>query len=96
MTVHASVFKPNLPYRSLCAVSKQEQEQALAVALAGILWAAGAAEKATVCLVTEHTYVTSNPDYSGDDFTERVSAPLPVLPDKGPMKPESILDSTWK
>uniref|UniRef100_A0A667IA54 Ubiquitin carboxyl-terminal hydrolase MINDY n=2 Tax=Lynx canadensis TaxID=61383 RepID=A0A667IA54_LYNCA len=59
-------------FHSLCAVSKQEQEQALAAALAGILWAAGAAEKATVCLVTEHTYVTSSPDYSGDDFTERL------------------------
>ncbi|XP_045359237.1 inactive ubiquitin carboxyl-terminal hydrolase MINDY-4B [Leopardus geoffroyi] len=59
-------------FHSLCAVSKQEQQQALAAALAGILWAAGAAEKATVCLVTEHTYVTSNPDYSGDDFTERL------------------------
>nr|XP_025871568.1 inactive ubiquitin carboxyl-terminal hydrolase MINDY-4B [Vulpes vulpes] len=56
---------------SLCAISKQEQEQALAAALASIVWAAGAAEKATVCLVTEDTYVTSTPDYPGDDFTER-------------------------
>lgn len=93
MTVHAHVFLPNLLHCSLCAISKQEQERALAAALAGILWAAGATEKATVCLVTEDTYVTSNPDYSGDDFTERVSAPLP---DKGPVKPEGILDPTWK
>ncbi|XP_072581455.1 inactive ubiquitin carboxyl-terminal hydrolase MINDY-4B [Vulpes vulpes] len=59
-------------FQSLCAISKQEQEQALAAALASIVWAAGAAEKATVCLVTEDTYVTSTPDYPGDDFTERL------------------------
>nr|XP_025722703.1 inactive ubiquitin carboxyl-terminal hydrolase MINDY-4B [Callorhinus ursinus] len=58
-------------FHSLCAISKREQEQGLAAALAGILWAAGAAEKATVCLVAGDTYVTSTPDYSGDDFTER-------------------------
>ncbi|XP_032199669.1 inactive ubiquitin carboxyl-terminal hydrolase MINDY-4B [Mustela erminea] len=57
---------------SLCAVSKREQDQGLAIALAGILWMTGAAEKATVCLVTEDTYVLSTPDYSGDDFTERL------------------------
>ena len=67
------------PSCSLCAISKQEQKQALAVALAGILWAAGEAQKATLCLVTEDTYVTSTPDYSSDNFTERVSALLPVL-----------------
>ncbi|KAG8511481.1 Inactive ubiquitin carboxyl-terminal hydrolase MINDY-4B, partial [Galemys pyrenaicus] len=57
---------------SLCAISKQEQEQALASALAGILWAAGAAQKATVCLVAEDTNITSTPDYSRDNFTERL------------------------
>ncbi|XP_044110744.1 inactive ubiquitin carboxyl-terminal hydrolase MINDY-4B [Neovison vison] len=57
---------------SLCAVSKREQDQGLATVLAGILWMAGAAEKATICLVTEDTYVLSTPDYSGDDFTERL------------------------
>ncbi|XP_077915265.1 inactive ubiquitin carboxyl-terminal hydrolase MINDY-4B [Halichoerus grypus] len=59
-------------FHSLCAISKREQEQGLAAALAGILWAAGATEKATVCLVAEDTYITSTPDYSGDDFTERL------------------------
>lgn len=96
MTIDASVSPPNLLHCSLCAISKQEQEQALAAALASIVWAAGAAEKATVCLVTEDTYITSTPDYPGDDFTERVSAPLPVLPHKGPMKPKSVLGSPWK
>uniref|UniRef100_H0Y1X3 MINDY family member 4B n=1 Tax=Otolemur garnettii TaxID=30611 RepID=H0Y1X3_OTOGA len=59
-------------FHSLCEISKQEQEGALAVVLAGILWAAGAAQKATVCLVTEDTYVAATPDYSVDDFTERL------------------------
>ncbi|XP_045758090.1 inactive ubiquitin carboxyl-terminal hydrolase MINDY-4B [Mirounga angustirostris] len=59
-------------FHSLCAISKREQEQGLAAALAGILWAAGATEKATVCLIAEDTYITSTPDYSGDDFTERL------------------------
>ncbi|XP_031532782.2 inactive ubiquitin carboxyl-terminal hydrolase MINDY-4B [Vicugna pacos] len=57
---------------SLCAISKQEQGHALAATLAGVLWAAGAAQKATVCLVTEETYVALTPDYSGDGFTERL------------------------
>ncbi|XP_058921242.1 LOW QUALITY PROTEIN: inactive ubiquitin carboxyl-terminal hydrolase MINDY-4B [Kogia breviceps] len=39
---------------------------------AGVLWAAGAARKATVCLVTEDTYVAPTPDCSGDGFTERL------------------------
>ncbi|XP_062037856.1 inactive ubiquitin carboxyl-terminal hydrolase MINDY-4B [Lepus europaeus] len=60
------------PCHSLCDLSKQKQKQALAAALAGILWAAGAAQKATVCLVTEDTYVASTLDRLGDDFTERL------------------------
>lgn len=96
MTVHAPVFLPKFLCCSLCAVSKREQDQGLATVLAGILWMAGAAEKATICLVTEDTYVLSTPDYSGDDFTERVSAAPPFLPNKGPMKPKRVLDSTWK
>ncbi|KAK2090503.1 Inactive ubiquitin carboxyl-terminal hydrolase MINDY-4B [Saguinus oedipus] len=57
---------------SLREISKKEQDQALAAALAGILWAAGAAQKATVCLVSEENYVASTPDYSVDNFTERL------------------------
>ncbi|ELK33874.1 Protein FAM188B2 [Myotis davidii] len=60
-------------FHSLYAISKQEQRQALAAALAGILWVAGEAQKATICLVTEDTQVTSTPDYAGDNFTERFS-----------------------
>uniref|UniRef100_A0A8C5YGP2 MINDY family member 4B n=1 Tax=Microcebus murinus TaxID=30608 RepID=A0A8C5YGP2_MICMU len=57
-------------FRSLCEISKQEQERALATALAGILWAAGANQKATICLVTEDTCAASSRNYSMDDFTE--------------------------
>ncbi|XP_006868062.1 PREDICTED: protein FAM188B2-like [Chrysochloris asiatica] len=57
---------------SLNEISKKEQEQVLAKALAGILWAAGAAQKATICLLTKDTCVDSTPDYSRDDFTERL------------------------
>ncbi|CAK6441544.1 unnamed protein product [Pipistrellus nathusii] len=59
-------------FHSLCAISKQEQKQALAAALAGILWVAGEAQKATVCLITEDIQVTSTLDYAEDNFTERL------------------------
>ncbi|XP_013374039.1 PREDICTED: protein FAM188B2 [Chinchilla lanigera] len=59
-------------FHSLCELSKPEQEQALAVALAGILWNAGAAQKATICLVAEDIYSASTPDHSRDDFTEQL------------------------
>ncbi|XP_036098428.1 inactive ubiquitin carboxyl-terminal hydrolase MINDY-4B [Molossus molossus] len=59
-------------FRRVPAISSQEQKQALAAALAGVLWAAGDAQKATVCLVTEDTHVTRTPDYSADGFTERL------------------------
>ncbi|KAM5332489.1 inactive ubiquitin carboxyl-terminal hydrolase MINDY-4B [Glossophaga mutica] len=80
MAVQGSIIKyllftrkaKNCNFHSLCAISKQEQKQALAIALAGILWAAGEAQKATLCLVTEDTYVASTPDYSADNFTERL------------------------
>lgn len=73
MTVCFNVFLPTSYPRSLRAISKQEQDRTLATALAGILWAAGEAQKATLCLITEDTYVAATPDYSGDNFTERVS-----------------------
>ena len=64
-------------------MSKLHQDRTLAAALAGILWAAGAAQKATLCLITEDTYVVPTPGYSGDGFSERVSALLPAPPGKG-------------
>ncbi|XP_077015249.1 inactive ubiquitin carboxyl-terminal hydrolase MINDY-4B [Tamandua tetradactyla] len=57
---------------SLCEISKQQQKEVLAVALADILWAAGAAQKATICLVAEDTYVAATPNCPGDDVTERL------------------------
>ncbi|XP_012585608.1 PREDICTED: protein FAM188B2 [Condylura cristata] len=61
-----------LPHDSLRAISKQEQERALVSSLADILWAAGAAQKVTICLVTEDIYIASTPEYFRDDFTERL------------------------
>lgn len=64
-------------------MSKLDQDRTLAAVLAGTLWAAGAAQKATICLIAEDTYVAPTPGYSGDGFSERVSVLLPVLPGKG-------------
>ncbi|XP_066096886.1 inactive ubiquitin carboxyl-terminal hydrolase MINDY-4B [Saccopteryx bilineata] len=80
MAVQGSILKHLLltregrgrSFRGLCAISKQEQKRALAAALAGLLWAAGDAQKATICLVTEDTSIASSPDYTGDNFTERL------------------------
>nr|XP_044986579.1 inactive ubiquitin carboxyl-terminal hydrolase MINDY-4B [Jaculus jaculus] len=58
--------------RNLYDLSQRAQEQALAVVLAGILWAAGASRKAVVCLVTKGTHITSVLDYSVNNFTERL------------------------
>ncbi|KAF7481405.1 Hypothetical predicted protein [Marmota monax] len=58
--------------RSLQDLSRQQQERALATVLTDILWVSGAAQKAVVCLVTEDTYVDWTPDYSRDNFTERL------------------------
>eukprot|EP00073_Rattus_norvegicus_P044612 XP_017446754.1 PREDICTED: protein FAM188B2 isoform X2 [Rattus norvegicus] len=56
---------------SLCNLSQREQEQALAAVLAGILWAAGTAQKAIVCFVTKDIHSTSTLDCSRDNFIER-------------------------
>lgn len=70
--------KCSLPYHlhcSLCNLSQREQEQALAVVLAGILWAAGAAQKAIVCWLSsiKDIHRAGTLDYSSDNFIERVS-----------------------
>ncbi|GAB1287552.1 MINDY lysine 48 deubiquitinase 4B, pseudogene [Apodemus speciosus] len=56
----------------LCNLSQREQERALASVLAGILWAAGAAQEAIICLVTNDIPSTSPLDYPRDDFMERL------------------------
>ncbi|XP_048190394.1 inactive ubiquitin carboxyl-terminal hydrolase MINDY-4B [Perognathus longimembris pacificus] len=76
MAVQGSILKYLLFIRSradssvhrLHMLSRQEQEQALAMALADILWAAGEAGKATVSLAPEDMCTAS----SGDDFMERL------------------------
>ncbi|XP_040611138.1 inactive ubiquitin carboxyl-terminal hydrolase MINDY-4B [Mesocricetus auratus] len=57
---------------SLRHLSQRVQGQALAAVLAGILWTAGAARKAVLCLVTEDIHSTSILDHSSDNFIERL------------------------
>ncbi|KAM7331230.1 hypothetical protein ACRRTK_010419 [Alexandromys fortis] len=79
MAVQGSIIKHLLFSReekhgslhSLCNLSQREQERALAATLAGILWTAGAAEKAIVCFVTRDIPSTSILDCSRDNFIER-------------------------
>ncbi|MEJ1277554.1 hypothetical protein NN561_008471 [Cricetulus griseus] len=58
-------------HSSLCNLSQREQEQALAAVLAGILWTAGATQKAVICFVNKDIHSTSILDYSSDNFIER-------------------------
>ncbi|NWI86263.1 MIY4B hydrolase, partial [Pitta sordida] len=56
----------------LCQVGQQEQGQALAVALAEILWAAGGSSRAVVCLITPAATVLPPGGYRADTFTGRI------------------------
>ncbi|EGV96693.1 Citrate synthase, mitochondrial [Cricetulus griseus] len=69
-------------HSSLCNLSQREQEQALAAVLAGILWTAGATQKAVICFVNKDIHSTSILDYSSDNFIERVGSMLrtPTFP----------------
>ncbi|KAL2095731.1 hypothetical protein ACEWY4_007879 [Coilia grayii] len=58
--------------QSLEEVDEKEQEQALAAALAGIMWSAGDEEAATVALVTSECCSTPLLDYKPDNFTEKL------------------------
>lgn len=69
--------RPCLPHCRLCRISRQEQGEALAAALADTLWAAGGDGRAVVCLVTAAVRVTPSRDYKADNFTERVSTKTP-------------------
>lgn len=72
---------PRLPARllrrRLCRVSRQEQGEALAAALADTLWAAGGGGRAVICLVAAAVHVAPRGDYKADNFTERVSTKTP-------------------
>uniref|UniRef100_A0A8V5FM38 Ubiquitin carboxyl-terminal hydrolase MINDY n=1 Tax=Melopsittacus undulatus TaxID=13146 RepID=A0A8V5FM38_MELUD len=56
----------------LCRVSRQEQGEALAAALADTLWAAGGGGRAMICLITTAIHVVPSSDYKADNFTERI------------------------
>lgn len=74
----STVFSPGCLHCSLRNLSQREQERALAATLAGILWTAGAAQKAIVCFVTGDIHSTSILDCASNNFIERVSALQPV------------------
>ncbi|NXP81959.1 MIY4B hydrolase, partial [Ramphastos sulfuratus] len=56
----------------LQGINRQEQGEALAAALAQLLWAAGGSGRAVVCLVTTATHFVPRGDYRADSFTERI------------------------
>ncbi|NXL10368.1 MIY4B hydrolase, partial [Mesembrinibis cayennensis] len=69
------LFERNTEYthlERLCRISRLEQGQALAAALADTLWAAGGGGRAVICLVTAAVHVTPSGDYKADNFTERI------------------------
>ncbi|XP_050758643.1 inactive ubiquitin carboxyl-terminal hydrolase MINDY-4B [Gymnogyps californianus] len=80
MAVQAHIIKYLLFVRNteythlerLCRVSRQEQGEALAAALADTLWAAGGGGRAVICLVAAAVHVAPRGDYKADNFTERI------------------------
>ncbi|NXL45867.1 MIY4B hydrolase, partial [Podilymbus podiceps] len=56
----------------LCRLSRREQGEALAAALADTLWAAGGGGRAVTCLTTTAVHVVPSGDYKADNFTERI------------------------
>ncbi|XP_075572928.1 inactive ubiquitin carboxyl-terminal hydrolase MINDY-4B [Pelecanus crispus] len=80
MAVQAHIIKYLLFVRNteyahlerLCRVSRREQGEALAAALADTLWAAGAGGRAVVCLVAAAVHLMPSGDYKADSFTERI------------------------
>ncbi|KAM6258214.1 inactive ubiquitin carboxyl-terminal hydrolase MINDY-4B [Porphyrio hochstetteri] len=56
----------------LCRISRREQGEALAAALAETLWAAGGGGRAIVCLVSTAIHIVPSGDYKADSFTERI------------------------
>lgn len=55
----------------LVQIDKLDQDHTLAAVLAGTLWAAGAAQKATILPIAEDTYVAPNSRLLWDGFSER-------------------------
>ncbi|NXK07570.1 MIY4B hydrolase, partial [Herpetotheres cachinnans] len=80
MAVQAHIIKYLLFVRNteythlerLCGISRREQGEALAAALADTLWAAGEGGRAVICLVTAAIHIMPSKDYKADNFTERI------------------------
>ncbi|XP_054691301.1 inactive ubiquitin carboxyl-terminal hydrolase MINDY-4B [Grus americana] len=80
MAVQAHIIKYLLFVRNteythlerLRRISRREQGEALAAALADTLWAAGGGGRAVVCLAATAVHVTPRGDYKADSFTERI------------------------
>ncbi|NXX61994.1 MIY4B hydrolase, partial [Scopus umbretta] len=80
MAVQAHIIKYLLFVRNteythlerLRRISRQEQGEALAAALADTLWAAGGGGRAVTCLVTAAVHLMPSGDYKADNFTERI------------------------
>ncbi|NXJ09498.1 MIY4B hydrolase, partial [Odontophorus gujanensis] len=78
MAVQANIIKYLLFVRNtehthlerLCKISQKEQGEALAAALADILWAAGDGRGATVCLLAAATHCSPPAGCKADSFTE--------------------------
>ncbi|XP_061861469.1 inactive ubiquitin carboxyl-terminal hydrolase MINDY-4B [Colius striatus] len=79
MAVQAHIIKYLLFIRNteythlerLCQVSRQEQGQALATALADMLWAT-AGSRVVVCLTSTASHTTAHGHYKADSLTERI------------------------
>ncbi|NWH75410.1 MIY4B hydrolase, partial [Piaya cayana] len=80
MAVQAHIIKYLLFVRNteyshlerLSRISRREQAEALAAALADTLWAAGGGRRAVICLVTTALHLLPSGDYKADNFTERI------------------------
>ncbi|NXG89243.1 MIY4B hydrolase, partial [Stercorarius parasiticus] len=69
------LFKRNTEYihlERLCRTSRREQGEALAVALADTLWAAGGGGRAVIGLLAPALHLMPSGDYKPDNFTERI------------------------
>ncbi|NXX93487.1 MIY4B hydrolase, partial [Centropus bengalensis] len=80
MAVQAHIIKYLLFVRNteyshlerLSRISRREQAEALAVALADTLWAAGGGRRAVICLATATLHLAPGGGYKADNFTERI------------------------
>lgn len=69
---HGSLWPLSVWFSSITEISLKDQEKTLTTALADILWTAGESQRATICFITDDTYITANIEYEVDHFTEQV------------------------